>query len=285
MAPSLIVSEAELAAAELAAAELAAAGRSPDLHLIDLRPREQFDAGHIPGAVHADAMLLSKTEPPVGGLLPDAAVVTELLQAAGVNAGGHVVAIDTGAATAAARLVWVLHAFGINAVSWLDGGMAAWHAAGGALDSGPVTPVRGDITLSLDGANVIDASTLLTRLADDTLRIVDTRSRAEYLGDDVRSAFGGHVPGALHADWIELLQADGRLKPRGDLADYFKSLGLAPDQDIVVYCQTHQRSSVTYVVLKALGYERVLGLDGAWSAWGNRADLPKERGAPPQAHT
>ena len=56
----------------------------------------------------------------------------------------------------------------------------------------------------------------------------------------------------------------------------YEKLGVTPDKEVIVYCQTHHRSSHTYVILKALGYPRVKGYPGAWSEWGNSPDTPVE---------
>jgi len=53
-------------------------------------------------------------------------------------------------------------------------------------------------------------------------------------------------------------------------------IGVTPDKEIVVYCQTHHRSSHSYVMLKHLGYPHVRGYAGAWSEWGNDPELPIE---------
>ena len=53
-------------------------------------------------------------------------------------------------------------------------------------------------------------------------------------------------------------------------------LGVTPDRQIITYCQTHHRSSLIYVVLKHLGYDKVKGYPGSWSDWGNRQDTPVE---------
>ena len=247
------------------------------LHIIDVRPHTQYLQGHLPGAISLQPALLSRKDPPVGGLLPDIAAVSPIIRNLGIHWGDHIVAYDAGMQTAAARLVWVLHAYGITTVSWMDGGLAAWQAAGLPIESANVIPATSSIGVSRRAHNVITTDELLNTLGRSDLAIIDARSLNEYAGSDVRSLFGGHIPTAVHMDWIELFNARGLLKDDSELRQILLKLGITPTKQVVVYCQTHQRSSVTYLVLKHLGYERVLGLDGAWSSWGNRHDTPKQQ--------
>lgn len=275
----LIVDPATLQAALTAEASAGAPSGAPRIRLVDVRSEEHHDGGHIPGALRLDGARLNHRQPPVGGLLPDADSVNALLRDLGIGIGDHIVAFDNGAETPAARLIWVLHAYGVQATSWLDGGMHAWRAAGlpqAQVRSAPVEP--GDLRVATAREHVVDVDTLLAELDDPALLPLDTRSEAEFLGTDVRSQFGGHVPGAVHANWQDLLRVDCTLKPLAEIGAQFESLGLTPARRIVVYCQTHQRSAVSYLVLRALGYPDVRALDGAWSNWGNRADTPKATG-------
>lgn len=246
------------------------------LCLVDLRSAEEYAAGHIPGAVHANAALLNRSEPPMGGLMPEPEAVNAFLASIGATLGDQIIAYDAGRATAAARLMWVLDAYGYEVGSWLNGGFNAWQAGGFAISTEPTQVAQGDLSLSLIGDNVISAEGLMETLGSDTLKILDVRSAAEYAGTDVRSEFGGHVPGAAHLEWTQQLDEQGRFLDAEALLDKTREAGAGKDDTVIVYCQTHQRSAVTYVALKHLGFSDVRALDGAWSNWGNRADTPKE---------
>jgi thiosulfate/3-mercaptopyruvate sulfurtransferase len=108
---------------------------------------------------------------------------------------------------------------------------------------------------------------------------LDTRSPGEYAGIDIRAARGGHIPGAVNMNWTEAMDPGRQLrfKPDHTLRRMLESKGVTPDKEVVVYCQTHHRSAHTYIVLKHLGYPRLRGYPGAWSEWGNSAELPIER--------
>ncbi len=247
--------------------------------LVDMRSTEAYDLGHIEGAVNANPALINRSEPPIGGLLPEPEAVNFFLQSIGARLGDQIVAYDGGLETPAARLMWVMDAYGYETGSWLSGGHKAWVADGLPTTTEPFSSEKGDLALSLIGDNVISVDELVAELPSASMKILDVRSAGEYQGTDVRAAFSGHVPGAKHAEWTQMLDAQGRLLDDATLEGQLRELGAAHDDTVIVYCQTHQRSAVTYVALKHLGYTDVRAIDGAWSAWGNRPDTPKESGS------
>jgi thiosulfate/3-mercaptopyruvate sulfurtransferase len=115
-------------------------------------------------------------------------------------------------------------------------------------------------------------------LDDPEVVVLDVRTPAEFAGDDVRAARGGHIPGAVNMDWTLAIDRGRnlRLKPEGDLRRMLEELGVTPDKEVIVHCQTHHRSAHTYMVLKSLGYPRIRGYDGSWSEWGNDQNTPIE---------
>lgn len=248
------------------------------LCLVDLRSSEAYAAGHIEGAVHANPALLNRSEPPMGGLMPEPTAVNQFLALIGARLGDQIIAYDGGLETPAARLVWVMDAYGYEACSWISGGYNAWTAENYPITHEPTLANPGNLTLNLIGDNVISVDSLMAELANPTFKILDVRSGGEYQGTDVRAAFTGHVPGAQHAEWTTMLDSQGRLLDDATLENQLKTLDASHDDTVVVYCQTHQRSAVTYVALKHLGYTDVRAIDGAWSAWGNRPDTPKTSG-------
>ncbi|MFK7996962.1 MAG: sulfurtransferase [Granulosicoccus sp.] len=244
--------------------------------LVDLRSAEAYAAGHIKGAVNVSPALLNRSDPPMNGLMPEPSAVNDFLRSIGARMGDQIIAYDGGLETPAARLVWVMDAYGYEVCSWLSGGFKAWVADDNPVSTEPVTTDPGSLELSLIGDNVISVDNLVAELDNPTLKILDVRSAGEYEGKDIRAAHSGHVPGAKHAEWTSMLDDKGRLLDDSTLEKNLGALiGSDHDDTVVVYCQTHQRSSVTYVALKHLGYPDVRAIDGAWSAWGNRQDTPK----------
>lgn len=273
--PLVIDSQTLLIAANQAKAN-GADLRKAGICLVDLRSDEAYREGHIPGAVRGTASLLSRSAPPIGGLLPEPDSVNSFLEEIGAKMGDQIVAYDGGKETAAARMIWVLDAYGYEATSWLEGGFNGWISENLTVSTTAEKVPKGNLTVSLIGDNVVSADQLMTTLDNKAAKVIDVRTLGEYSGEDVRSARGGHVPTAIHLEWTKQLDDLGYLLPDDLLLSQLEQCDISTDDTVVVYCQTHQRSAVTYVALRHLGFENVKALDGAWSSWGNRNDTPIE---------
>jgi len=257
--------------------------RSNNITILDVRTAEAYDEAHIPGAHRLEPALLNRAQPPQGGLLPESKAIAEWAAEQGLTSQSTVVVYDEGKSTAAARALWVLNVFGFNEVHWLNGGFYHWQQNGGDVTTDiPALPEKTDRQKLLIDRNLVltleEVSDSLARPRPENPKrqAVDARSAAEFNGSDVRSARGGHLPGAVHYDWRDMFAADGKLKPDEDLRKAFNVRALHKDEPVLVYCQTHQRSAVTYVVLRHLGFVDVAALDGAWSTWGNDPSTPIE---------
>jgi len=238
-----------------------------------------YAQAHIPGALQISMADFTASAPPVAGLLPDEAALREVFSDTGLRNDAHIVAYDRAGDGQAARLLYTLDAMGHGAISLLDGGLGAWHAAGLPLENG--APQAGASTFSVERQpdRIADKAWIQAHLDDPDTAFLDVRSAAEYAGDDVRSARGGHIPGAVSLDWNLLKGPDGRLRPRAELLQLIASHDIESERDIVNYCQSHVRSSYSYLVLKYLGFDKVRGYPGAWSDWGNDDSTPVSRNA------
>ena len=236
----------------------------------------------LPQAVFFDLSLLVRSEPPAEGLLPGATQLNQALESIGFRRQRPVLAYDMEQGLAASRLLWTLHCAGIAEVSLLEGGLHAWIEQGLAVQPQRRIPQPSsglDLPDPQDSSCAIGLAELKSRvLGADPLLLIDTRSVEEYSGIDIRSTRGGHIPGAVSWDWRRLLaDRSGRLQAPATLCSELKALGIEdPGREIVTYCQTHHRASLTWLTLRHLGYDRVRGYAGSWSEWGNRDDTPIE---------
>ena len=108
------------------------------------------------------------------------------------------------------------------------------------------------------------------------MQIIDTRSSKEYVGDDVRAALSGHIPGAININWIFNLKNDDSktFAYEEELLELYDFKKISKDKIIVTHCQTGVRGAHTHFFLKLFGYPNVRLYDGSWAEWGNDWKTP-----------
>ena len=253
-----------------------------NLLVVQVTTRQVYDAAHIAGSVCVEPGELVSGVPPATGRLPDIERLTTLFHRLGLGDDQRVVTLDDEGGGWAGRFAWTLDIIGRRDWIYLDGGLHGWHQSGLPLVSGPPAEVEpgADLEVTIDRTPIAEAEDIMAGLdAPSDLTIWDCRSWQEYTGQRVAAARGGHIPGAVHLDWLELMQRDQGLRLVDGLAGLLEKRGISPEQDVIAHCQTHHRSGLAYMVARLLGYPRIRAYHGSWSEWGNRPDTPVETGA------
>ena len=233
--------------------------------VIDVRPADRYDAGHIPGARHVDLYPIKITDSNPAQIEGWVETVQSAFRALGVDNGGHAVFYEDYSGTTAAQAVWLMRALSMGEGAMLDVGMSAWVDAGHPVDTEPVDVAPSDLTVQLDPALFATASEVREAAEGDGV-IVDTRAGVEWMQ--------GTIPTARHLEWIRHLNPDGTLKPIDELRDMYRDLGVAPDDEVVTFCASGYRAAHTWLVLTLLGYRNVRNYAPSWGEWGRRPDLP-----------
>ena len=250
---------------------------SENLVVVDLCKETTYRELHIPGSVHLSYASITASRHPVHGLLPEPQHLQQVFSAHGIGNDSHVVAYDDEGGGNASRLLWSLHAMGHASYSLLNGGLHAWANEGNPCSRNATAPGKASFQAAPDSGVVASTDHILNRSGAPDLALWDARSPNEYRGISRFAQYPGHIPGAINLDWLEVMdrQRNLRLKPEAELRSLLNGLGVTPDKEVITYCQTHHRSSLTWFVLRYLGFERYKGYPGSWSEWGNRDDTPK----------
>ena len=245
---------------------------------------EAFLAGHIPGAqyVHLDRDLSAKGDVPAlcGGRhpLPTREHFAATVARFGITPATPVVVCDAQGGMFAARVWWMLRWIGHTAVAVLDGGVAAWTAAGGTLETGAARSPEpaADYPLSPEaGQRVITADALQAQLGRVTL--IDARAPERYRGDvEPLDPVAGHIPGALNRPFNANLGADGRFQAPETLRAAFTPLLGAGE--VVHQCGSGVTACHNLLAMEVAGLPAATLYAGSWSEWCRDGRRPVARG-------
>ena len=249
---------------------------APNLIVVDLSSAARYEAGHIPGARFVEPKRTQLGLPPAPGLMPSQTALEALFAELGHTPNAVYVVYDDEGGGWAGRFIWLLDVIGHRAYHYVDGGIHAWVAEGFAVTQDVPPVVGGPVHLTLHDEPTATREYLQSRLGADDLVVWDARSEAEYRGEKVFAAKGGHIPGAKNFEWTAGMDTTNSLRIRPDMLQILKDLEITPDKEVITHCQTHHRSGFTYLVAKALGYPRVKAYAGSWGEWGNHPDTPVE---------
>jgi thiosulfate/3-mercaptopyruvate sulfurtransferase len=267
------------------ASQLADALHEPKLLILDTSSAENYAKHHVPGAVHIAPAELQCGVKPAVGKLPTHEQLQALFSRVGLSADKHVIVYDDEGGGWAGRLIWTLDVIGHRNYSYLNGGLQAWLSGGHPSEEVANLPPPSEINITIDSTPIAEIEDFIHLLGNSQLGIWDARSPEEYRGEKVLAQRGGHIPGAVNLDWLELIDNgnDMRLKNLSALQARLDRIGLSADKTIITHCQTHHRSGLSYLLMKILGYPHIKGYHGSWGEWGNRDDTPIEIGDTPQA--
>lgn len=258
----------------------------PLLRIVDLCRPQVYEQVHLPNAVPVTPAQLVRQDDYASGLLPEMHNLQQLMQKLAITPQHHVVVYDDEGGGWAGRLVWTLHMLGFYQVSLLNGGIHYWLAKGLPTSNAVPSLAVADflIPAALNPEPRITFPELKTLLAEQahSYNLWDCRSFEEYTGARLAARRGGHLPGAFHYEWNTVLdrQINLCLRPLPEIMAELQQQGLNPQKPVIVYCQSHHRSGLAYVLARLFNWP-VRAYDGAWSEWGNRLDTPIVTGEHP----
>ncbi|RJS47063.1 sulfurtransferase [Nocardioides cavernaquae] len=247
------------------------AGAMPPV-LLDVRYRtggpagpHEYAAGHVPGAAYVDldGALAAPPGPRGRHPLPDPTVFVAAMQKAGVTLEGPVVAYDDWAGHAAARAWWLLRHYGHRDVRVLDGGWAAWQAAGGSVERGTPVTEAGDFHGAPGSMPVVGPGTVT-----EVDVLIDARAPERYRGEhEPIDPVAGHIPGAVNVPTARNLDNHGHFRDPRELCEVYAEVGAVdPDASVAAYCGSGVTACHDVLALELIGVSAAL-YPGSWSGW------------------
>ena len=216
--------------------------------IVDTRPLEHYQAGHIPGAISLPDNLTYQHKEE-SGLIVEPDIIQVIFRERGIDTNDFVVIYDDGSLVDAARVFWTLEVYGIKQVRVLNGGFADWQAAD--------LPVTQDVPKTEPSKYVATvnhkriASKFTTRLAtiNPNQFVIDARSDKAYRGEISTAKRFGHIPSAINISvhqHFEKQSANGKhLLPINELADIYKDV--SKDDKVILYCELGRVSTTNYL--------------------------------------
>lgn len=251
----------------------------------------QFAEAHIPGAVymHLDHDLSDKSgqgQAASGGRhpLPSREAFAQRLRERGFQADMQAVVYERQGANYCGRLWWMLKWCGHEAVAVLNGGLAAWQAAGGAVATGVAAPAAtrapGNFALSPSRVPVASAQDVLQALGSARQTVVDARATPRFKGEvEPLDPVAGHIPGALNRPFTENFLPDGRFRPAQELRAAFDGLLAGrPASTVVHQCGSGVSAVPNLLAMEVAGLGRTTLFPGSWSEWCHTPGAPCAKG-------
>ena len=255
----------------------------PDLVILQLSAKEEFARSHIPGAVGADFVAEFVAPAVEGGLrteLPDPASLELVLRSKGVTETSRIVVVfdQPTTFTRAGRTFFTLEWAGLaGRVAVLDGGLPKWVREGRPTATGAGrTPAASGLVLRPEIQRRATRDDVRAAVGRAGIRIVDARDTVFYQDLlDNGMPRGGHIASAVNLPHNSVLNADGTMRPREELAQLVADAGIGANDQLVSYCHIGQQATMVYFAAKRLGFKARV-YDGSWDEWSRNNALKVE---------
>ena len=254
--------------------------KKADWVVIDARDLKDYAKGHIPGAISLGKRVKKALRDTTARAFTDVSKYEKLFGKAGIDNNTHVVFYhgDEKTLTDATVGFWVMEYLGHDKVHFMDGGLEAWRNSGFRLEKDPTIKEPKTFTANVVPSRLATTDEILDIATGKitTAQLIDSRSKKEHNGEDIRALRGGHVPNTTinvsHKDTMiqemdkktEKMEATGFIDANA-VQEKFSSLD--KNKRTIGYCQTGTRSTLTYLELRLLGFQDPANWDDSWRVY------------------
>lgn len=250
------------------------------LPTVDRTGIEEYDAGHIPGAVFWDIDAIADPASSLPHMMPDEATFEAHMKTIGISDDHHVVVYDSVSMMTSARVWWTLRAFGHERVSLLDGGGVKWRAEGRPMSTDAADIPETSFKARFDPSMVRSLDDIRANLDTGAAQVLDARSAGRFSAAEPEprpECRSGHIPGSFNLPFNTLIDPDtATIRPAGELSARLADSGINTDQPVITTCGSGITACVLALAMHLTGKDDVAIYDGSWTEWGSRTDTPVE---------
>ena len=241
--------------------------------------RDDYVAGHIPGARFIDLGEISDPHSPYVNMMPTADLFASVVGKLGIGKDSDVIVYDAGYVSA--RLWWMFRTFGHERVRILNGGWRRWKAEAREIETGepamaqakifPAQLAHGRIAVIADVRQIVEQG---------GAAIIDARTAAKFDGHEGSGYPGvasGYMPRAINTPWALFFEPapSFRFVSPERAAEIFKEKGVDLSGDVITTCGSGVTAAILGFMLEAIGHSNFRLYDGSWHEWGQQPDTPK----------
>lgn len=251
------------------AKELKTLAKSGDVIIVSARQASDYSSKHIAGAINIDHKSLYKAEG-VSSMLKSADEIAKIFGEKGISADSKIVIYDTGSNKAAGRLYWIFKYMGAADVNILDGHLKGWGKIRGKVTKNATKIIPTTFNASPNASILVDLSYVKANKDEANIVLLDVRSADEFAGTDTDKNIKryGHIPGAINLEFKAVVNENGTIKSKEEIASAMNDAGITGDKEVILYCASSVRAGIVFMALKdILGYGNVKVYDGAYYEW------------------
>jgi thiosulfate/3-mercaptopyruvate sulfurtransferase len=240
--------------------------------------RENWEQGHIPGSAFADLVqdLHNPHNTQFMFPMPPAEQFEAAMSRYGVGEGTHVVLYDDMVNIWAARVWWMLRAFGFDHVAVLNGGWKKWTSEGRPISTAPPTYPPTQFVARPRPELIATKDEVLTAIDHQATCLINALDPDEHAGrGPVRYGRPGHIPSSVNVSFLNVLDPEtNTYRSAEQLREQFNQVGALHKDRVITYCGGAIAACSDAFVLTLLGVNNVAVYDGSMTEWAADTTLP-----------